>query len=377
MIIEMTSKQMKHIFICSTPFQLMTVINLCLTTLVDDEVNLYLLDHSDSFNEMYDETMKAQCFNKVFLLKTKAFNNHWTQKSKVTRYILKGIEYINHKKIARNFIDDDTVYDKFWVSFMDRSSWLIFLTYKKANPNIELFFIGDAVGGYRLLTVQQNRLDEKFLHILGFKSPFEEMKVLYVYEPKLAKNTLYPQIQIKALPKINDKSIKNILNGILCYSIQDLELLKHQYIFLEAPYGSDKIYKQQLEIMKELCKKMGDQFCVKLHPRSLMKDDYGQKCISNVTTAIEALCLNDDVSENVFISGLSAASIMPKLMFDQEPIVIFLYKIFELDKLTFGGDDYIEFMEEFSKTYIKPNRVYMPTTIQELEEIIKKLSGEI
>ncbi len=318
----------KHLFICATPFHLMTAINLSMTNLANDEVSLYILDHSDSFTEMYNEAMKAQCFHQVFLLKTKAFNNHWTQKFKVTRYIVKGIEYIKHKKIALNFIEDNTIYDKFWVSFMDRSSWLIFLTYKNANPNIDLLFTNDGMLGYRLLTVRQNSLDEKLLHILGFKSVFEEMSALYVYEPDLAKNTLYPKIKIKSLPKINDKNIKNILNDILSFDVKDLELLKHKYIFLEAPYSSDKIYDHQLKIMKELCKKMGDQFCVKLHPRTLKKDEDDQGCISNVRIAIEALCLNGDVSENVFISGLSTASVMPKLMFDQEPVVIFLYKIF-------------------------------------------------
>ncbi|MEA3521788.1 MAG: polysialyltransferase family glycosyltransferase [Campylobacterota bacterium] len=326
----------KHLFICSTPFQLMAAINLSLTSLVNDEVTLYILDHSDSYNEMYNGAMQAQCFHQIFLLKTKAFNNHWTQKFKVTRYIVKGIEYINHKKIALNFIEDNTNYDKFWVSFMDRSSWLIFLTYKKVNPNIELFFIGDGVGGYRLLTVRENHLDKKLLHILGFKSTFEEMQALYVYEPDLAKNTLYPEIKINPLPKVCDNKIKDILNDILSFDVKDLELLRHKYIFLEAPYAQDKIYNHQLKIMRQLCEQMEDQFCIKLHPRTLMKEVDDQKCISNVTTAIEALCLNGDVSKNVFISGLSAASVMPKLMFDQEPVVIFLYKIFELDKLTFS-----------------------------------------
>lgn len=367
---------MKHLFVCSTPSQLINTINLSFTEFVKDKVTLYLLDHSDNYKEIYNKAIEAGCFHQVFLLQTKDFNNHWTQKYKVIRYIVKGIEYINHKKIALKFTEDNTIYDKFWVSFMDRSSWLLFLTYKNINPNIELFFIGDGVGGYRLLTVRQNYLDEKLLHIFGFKSPFEEMKALYIYEPSLAKNTLYPDIKVKPLPKISDKKIKNILNDILSFTIKDLELLKHKYIFLEAPYGSDKIYDHQLKLMKLLCKKMGDLFCVKLHPRTFMKEVGDQKCISNVTTAIEALCLNGDVSENVFVSGLSAASVMPKLMFDQEPVVIFLYKIFELDKLIFSGDDYIEFMEEFSKTHKNSNRVFSPRTIYELEDIIEKLNGK-
>lgn len=366
----------KHLFICSTPFHLMTAINLSLTTLLDDEINLYILDHSDSSKMMYENALKISCFHQVFMLKTKKFNHHWTQKYKPTRYVIKGIEYFNHKRITANFLEDYTQYDKFWVAYMDRSSWLIFLTYKKVNPDLELFFIEDGMLAYRLLTVRQNRIDTILLHMIGFKSPFEEMKTLYVYEPRLAKNTLYPQIEIKPLPKINDKNIKNILNDILSFSSTDLELLEHKYIFLEAPYTSMRVYHYQLKIMKKLCKKMGDLFCIKLHPRTLFTDKNEDLCISNVKIPIEALCLNSDVSENVFISGLSTASVMPKLMLNQEPIVIFLYKILGLDKMTYSGDDYIEFMEAFSETYKNPNRVFTPSSIDEFEDIIEKLENK-
>ncbi len=56
---------MKHLFICATPFHLMTAINLSMTNLANDEVSLYILDHSDSFTEMYNEAMKAQCFQMI------------------------------------------------------------------------------------------------------------------------------------------------------------------------------------------------------------------------------------------------------------------------------------------------------------------------
>ncbi len=42
--------------------------------------------------------------------------------------------------------------------------------------------------------------------------------------------------------------------------------------------------------------------------------------------------------------------------------------------MTYSGDDYMEFMEAFSKTYKNPERVFTPTSIEELENILDKIS---
>lgn len=323
--------------------------------------------------ELYKKASSAKLFTKVELLKTKSFNKHWLQRFKITRYLIKAVEYLNYQRISAKIVDDVTVYDKFWVSFMDRSSWLNFLTYKKRNKDLELNFFEDGVGSYQLLTVQQNRLDKKLSHLLGLKSVFEEMQTLYLYEPSLAINTLYPFVEIKALPKISDVNIKNQLNEIFSFELSDLELLNNRYIFFDSPFPSSDIHKKQLEIIDFFVKKQKNNFCVKLHPSTLLKDEEYSSYTSNVQTSMEMLCMNSDVSSNVFISVLSTVGVAPKLMFDQEPVVIFLYKIIRLDTLKQVGSDFFTFIENFTNTYRDPERIYIPDTILELDEVLGKL----
>lgn len=367
---------MKHLFICSTPLQLMTAINLRVSELVTDDVTLYILDHSHMYEEMYNQITSVELFTKVILLETKTFNKHRLQKHRLTRYFIKAIEYLNYENIVLKIVDDATVYDKFWVSFMDRSSWLIFLTYKKRNSNLKLNFFEDGIGSYQLLTVEQNKLDQKLSHILGFNSVFEEIDTLYLYEPDLAINTLYPSVEIKALPKINDLNIKNLLNEIFSFEFGNLELLKHKYIFFDSPFPSDQTHKKQLEIIDFFIEKLGDSFCVKLHPSTLLKELEHRGYTSNFQTAIEMLCMNNNVSNNVFISVLSTVGVAPKLMFDQEPVVIFLYKIISLDKLKYVGSNFFIFIENFTNIYIDPDRIFIPESMQELEEILKNLDSK-
>lgn len=367
---------MKHLFICFTPLQLITAINIKVSMLQDDDVTLYILDYSHMHKEMYKKAKSSKLFTKVILLETLAFVSHWSQRYRITRYTTKAMQYWKYESYSSKIIDDATVYDKFWISFVVHSSWLLFLANKKKNNKLELLFFEDGVGSYRLLTARLNRWELKLLHFLGHKSLFEEMKALYLYEPSLAINTLYSSIEIKALPKIIHPNVKNLLNDIFTFRENDLELLNCQYVFFDAPYQADDVQKQQFGLIDYFIRRLGNAFCVKLHPRTLLdENEYGGH-VSNIKTPIEMLCLNADVSQNVLISVLSTASITPKLMFGQEPIIIFLYKLVNFDTIKHIDDMYFRFIENFVATYIRPDRVFIPKSLDELEEILKVLSSD-
>ena len=351
----------------------MTAVNLRVSTLLTDDVTLYILDHSHKHKEMYTNINNTGLFSKVMLIKTKKFNKHWLQKYKITRYSIKAIEYLLYARITSKFIKDTTKYNQFWVSFMDRSSWLIFLTYKKRNKNLILNFFEDGIGSYQLLMMQQNKLDQKLSHLLGINTVFEEIQSLYLYQPSLVTKTLYPSIKKKVLPKISDFNNKKNLNKIFSFEANDIALLKYKIIFFDSPFSSNKINKKQLEIIDFFIETLKDSFCIKVHPATLLKHDKYSKSISNVHSSIEMLCLNTDVSQNVFISIMSTVGISPKLMFNQEPVVIYLYKLLNIDKTKFG--EYFDFLEAFSHSYTKPNQFFIPESIQELKLILKNLNS--
>ena len=48
---------MKHLFICATPSHLVNTINIVLTKYTDDEITLYILDHSDNHKELYQKAL--------------------------------------------------------------------------------------------------------------------------------------------------------------------------------------------------------------------------------------------------------------------------------------------------------------------------------
>lgn len=366
--------EMKHLFICSTPLQLITVTNMKLSLFENDSAVLYINDHSHSYLEMYNQIKDARIFDEVHLLSVKKFNKHWLKKYKVSRYALNAYEYLRYEKTSNKFIVDSNIYDYFWVSFMDRSSWLMFLKFQKYNKKIQLNFFEDGVGSYQLLTIKQNKLDKALSNFLGKNSIFDQMKCLYLYEPGLALNTKHPHVKICSLPKINTTYIKETMNRIFEFHKEEFKLFDSKYIFFDSPFHAPFVDRQQSQIVDELIKLVGDNFKMKLHPATQIDESNYKEHVSEVRTMMELFFLNKDVSNNVFVSVLSTVGITPKLMFGQEPYAIFLYKIVEIGRLPQIGDGFFEFVEFFKKSYNQPERIFIPESMEELENIIEELN---
>lgn len=82
----------------------------------------------------------------------------------------------------------------------------------------------------------------------------------------------------------------------------------------------------------------------------------------------EVSCLFQDMDRKVLISGFSVSLLNPKFIFDQEPCVIFLYRMFHLSPQVFCNLTDAEFDQamRLMMRYRDPRRVMTPETPQEL-----------
>ena len=84
----------------------------------------------------------------------------------------------------------------------------------------------------------------------------------------------------------------------------------------------------------------------------------------------ELICgeiINDD---NVLLSICSSAQIMPKILYDKEPWIIFTYKLYGLEKSNVYKNRFKPIIEMIKQKYRNMNKVVEPGSIKELEEVI-------
>ena len=120
-----------------------------------------------------------------------------------------------------------------------------------------------------------------------------------------------------------------------------------------------------------------DKAIVKSHPRQKKGNlaGLGFDIFKRYTTPWEVVSLNQNMSDKIIMSIFSTACIYPKIMYDDEPRVIMLYKLIGID-YTFFGEGMIGFVEGVGNLYREKDRFFVPETWEELEAYCKKYLWE-
>ena len=201
-----------------------------------------------------------------------------------------------------------------------------------------------------------------------------KFKYLYIYNQSLYNGIM----ETKTLPKFNVSLFKTSKNE---------EIQKENFpdrIFLGSPIESiDSLLAKNLRGNKKnifqlyVSEKLegvysvlnGENFLYKTHPNEVLNGIHNRFEIYHTNSPWE-LNINSCEDNNILISVFSTASITPKILYNKEPRVIFLFRLLQ-PYLFFQAE---EFLVRVRNSYQNKNRVVAPRTIKELSEILSKFS---
>ena len=83
----------------------------------------------------------------------------------------------------------------------------------------------------------------------------------------------------------------------------------------------------------------------------------------------ELKCDNDINDDKVLIAFCSTAQITPKMLYDKEPYLVFLYRLFDCDWI----EDYDRLVEQVRNSYRNKKKVFLPSTLDELVNTLNNL----
>lgn len=190
----------------------------------------------------------------------------------------------------------------------------------------------------------------------------------YVFEPSLVS---VPQSgSMNQISKINrnDEDFKRLINDIFEYDdVKDSFSYKKVIIMEQAPR------KEPID-MVGLWKHVSnfidkDATIVKSHPRqknSILRG-LGFDVYERYRIPWEVLALNQDIEDKTLLTIFSTSCVNPKLMFDEEPRVIMLYKLLGMD-YSFFGEGLIKFVEGVGSLYRDKEKFFIPESWMEFEE---------
>ncbi len=116
-----------------------------------------------------------------------------------------------------------------------------------------------------------------------------------------------------------------------------------------------------------------DKTIVKSHPRQNQGNlgELGFDVFERYVTPWEVISLNQDMGSKTLMCIFSTACIYPKVMYDDEPRVIMLYKLIGMD-YSFFGKGMIGFVEGVGNLYKDKEKFFIPESWEELEAYCKK-----
>lgn len=359
---------MKICLICDTPYQLLNCINIACNLHKNDILHIYVgLQFKDS-EKIVERVKDEQIFDNVYLFYPASIAKSFLRKVKNVP------EIIHPKKRIGTMLKDDNVlfentYDVIYMS--------VPVAFAKAmigcNEQAEVVYYDDGTGSYSGDIADGLSSFYKGIYvILRHSMKFLYPSKLYVNNKELCKSTTAPVI--KQLPKLQDmdETFWGVIKRVFAYKEEEL-YDKHKFVYLMQPYeekNTEKYDELEKEIESIICQ-TNENCIVRVHPRQKDKRISGMH-MDTSGNMWELLCADKITDEHILLGICSTAQIVPKMLFDKEPYLIFIYHLF--------GDVYTaekikawdEIVKSIRGVYSKPDKIYVPESMEALKEYLEK-----
>lgn len=357
-------KTLRVAFFCSTPYQVLLAINIKYKMHYKENADIYILNHFKGASELVLRMKELSLFQNVKLVKCL----HFTQTvsgNKASNYYYKLKAFANYKQLVIDFYEIDSIkYSEIYLSYPDVIIQLAIKDLYDRNYEMKVHLFEDGTGGYSPVIQNTTFIKNLFNKISGNHHIIDRYDSLLLFRPELYQGISYAPI--RKLPDIDnkDKTLKKIINEAFDYKYEDN--IYESTIFLEQPLnfveGLDKKIKEIMDVI------LTEDYIIKIHPRSNSEIYTKQNVYKNHSIPWEVICLNNDIEDKILISYYSTVGISNKIVFDKEPVVVFLFDLKELKTIHEIPESTKEFIYRLKDNYRDKNRVIIPKNLEELKK---------
>lgn len=375
-------------FFCGTPYQVLAVISIVQNEKIRN-ADVYVYDQFDGYEVMIRKLENTGLFRRVFPIEREKMMlevDLATTKLLTLRKAAMLLLYIKNmmfmKSTVKKYLATDIIYKRIYISTNNFAGRFTILYYMKCKRSLQVIFFDDGIGSYysddpitkiplydrigRLLFVGRKAIDIPFIKQLYSPEFYASVKRISGLSDAGQATEI---IKITPLER-NDNNDKIVSNVFGCLQNTDIsqDIIYFDTIRAEEfnARGRRTLDRFILHILESLGR---DNIIFKFHPR----DRYFNRELPHFDDSgipFECFCYFNDFSEKVFITNFSTAVFTPKILYDQEPVIIFLYEMMR-EYMTFQIDTGI--VEALRETYRDKEKIIIPGTVEELMGILDKL----
>lgn len=368
--------KMRRLFICDTPFQILNALNIQWHDQnIEYETDLYIVNQFMDASSIYTEIEKTGLFSSVYLLKPPMQNPQNT----FVRSVKLVWRYLHPNSVVRQQLGESVC--RFPFDFYDvimASVTTLFVTSLcKLNPKAEFIMFDDGVGSYFGNIVEGGGWRYRiFARIFHCGSYAKKPQMLYVNNIGMCKSEA--MVKKEQLPSW-DNAFFNYVCKVFSVNQQNINV-QQRVIFLSQPFEGIKISNSFDMVIEQLSFSSNDVL-IRFHPREKGREVPKTMNIDDGSVMWELTVAMTDMSSKILIGYYSTAQMTPKMLFDQEPWLIFLYRI---DESLFDENrkKSLDIMVGDLKTnYRDKGKIFIPESINEFKEqldsIVKRINAEL
>lgn len=363
---------------CTTPYQ---VLGACAMQADSTAyMDIYITNQFSGSEQLAERLRRQNLFHDVIFVDAQklllevppasGLRRVWTNAASLAVY-LKNCGML--EKTVQRYLHMDDRYRTIYVSNNAMAGRFAILYYIVKKLPFHLCYYEDGTGSY----TSPERLDGLPLYDRFFRTLFFGRKAVDIpFTKKLYSPMLYYRLQTKSMETsrvqvdrmpspacLPQQVIQDVfLNGQETYFAEKVLILDTMRTEILTPEGVRKNESLFL-LLEELFG--SEQVLYKKHPRDATPESRPIRKLSDAM--FEAVCYENDCSGKILAAFYSTAVFTPKLLFNQEPVVILLYRL--LQKYVTRTVDMDAYVYAVRKQYRHPERVIVPKTVAELRTV--------
>ena len=243
-------------------------------------------------------------------------------------------------------------------------------------PKARQVAIEDGLGSYVGDLIHDHKLSVLW-RMFGRKMEKIRPECLLVNNVSMCRSTLCPTIV--QLPRLDaDDAFQKRINRVFASTDSHVYLGK-RFVYLTQPLSEIGIQSTSLSsgILKALLEIGKENVIIRRHPRDLsLTEGLPDARMDNDNQLWELVCAHEIAEETVLISVCSTAQIIPKMIYNREPRIVFLYELFKEEIKKPPYEKFREIHSMIAENYSDRDRIMVPRTLEEFKTILRSATKE-
>lgn len=361
---------MKSVAIINTWFQMITVINMLSSSMIQGELDLIITDQTESLYNSYEKILNIDQVRQVYCVETKKYTKAGTLKRLC--YLIQGIDCKHFAEKSLRLLPN--FYDAVYFNNFDFINESIYRYLKGLNKELVCFRFEEGYGNY--LVYNDKIKSEKILRFLSATHIIKDLLLsdvhkFFVYNRQYICYSVNKSIQLSEIPLLDNIKRSEVEKIFPINKIIDFYNVGY-IIFEDCFYTDGWKHIGDMDIYKNIKNLVGTNNIVgKLHPRST-ENRFKQIQISTQEGCgypWEVVELYRKEIGTTYITVASGSALAPLLYFHKKARIIFLYRLFDevIKSLPSGFENFIKLLCQLYGDDV----IFVPQTEGELYEYLK------